>query len=64
MGKEVIQGIFGGLIAVVIVAAIGSMIASATSHGPKPAAEAAQEAPAEAAPAADEAPAEEEPAAE
>jgi hypothetical protein len=42
MGKEVIQGIFGGLVAIVIVVAIGSFIAQAGSHGPAHGGEAAQ----------------------
>jgi len=53
LGKEVIQGIFGGLIAISIFVAIGSFIAQALSQGP-PADEVtapAVAAPAEAAPA-------------
>lgn len=34
MGKEVVQGIFGGLVAIVIVVSIGSFIAQSGSHGP------------------------------
>ena len=34
MGKEVVQGIFGGLLAIVVVVAIGSFIAQSGSHGP------------------------------
>jgi hypothetical protein len=35
LGKEVVQGIFGGLIAIIICVAIGSAIAQSMSHGPK-----------------------------
>ena len=35
LGKEVVQGIFGGLIAIIICVSIGSAIASSMSHGPK-----------------------------
>lgn len=35
MGKEVAQGIGGGLVAILICVTIGSMIGSALSHGPK-----------------------------
>lgn len=41
MGKEIIQGIFGGLLAIVVVVSIGSFIASAGSHGPAHGGEAA-----------------------
>ena len=35
MTKEIIQGIALGLVAIIVVVAIGSFIAQAFSHGPK-----------------------------
>lgn len=41
MGKEIIQGIFGGLLAIIVVVSIGSFIAASASHGPAHGGEAA-----------------------
>lgn len=49
LGKEVIHGVGGALIAIVIAVSIGSFVAQSMSHGPASAEEQTTEAPAEAA---------------
>lgn len=53
MGKEVVQGIFGGLFMIVTVVMIGSYVGCALSHGPEVAEPAAAEQPAAEQPAAE-----------